>query len=136
MNKYFLIVIGLLALVCVFLLVKNVKKEEGLSKEIDFTYELNAGIPFKRVYEIEDESIVGFVNSSIVKDENTNGKVGASVYTKYVFKGLKEGETTITFKVVSITGEYEDTDIEVHKVKVDKDLNITVIGEKNEGKTK
>jgi hypothetical protein len=130
MNKYFYVIILVILIVSLFFVFKGIKTNNN--KEIDFTYKLNAGIPFKRVYEIEDESIVSFVNSSIVKDENTNGKVGASVYTKYVFKGLKEGETTITFKVVSITGEYEDSDIEVHKIKVDKDLNIKVIGENNE----
>ncbi len=130
MNKYFYVIILVILIVSLFFVFKGIKTNNN--KEIDFTYKLNAGIPFKRVYEIEDDSIVSFVNSSIVKDENTNGKVGASVYTKYVFKGLKEGETTITFKVVSITGEYEDSDIEVHKIKVDKDLNIKVIGENNE----
>lgn len=130
MNKYFYVIILVILIISLFFVFKGIKTNNN--KEIDFTYKLNAGIPFKRVYEIEDESIVSFVNSSIVKDENTNGKVGASVYTKYVFKGLKEGETTITFKVVSITGEYEDSDIEVHKIKVDKDLNIKVIGENNE----
>ena len=130
MNKYFYVIILVILIVSLFFVFKGIKTNNN--KKIDFTYKLNAGIPFKRVYEIEDESIVSFVNSSIVKDENTNGKVGASVYTKYVFKGLKEGETTITFKVVSITGEYEDSDIEVHKIKVDKDLNIKVIGENNE----
>lgn len=134
MNKYFYVLIVIILVVSLFFVVKGLKKND--SKELELTYEINAGIPFKWVYEIEDESIVEFVKSYVVKDENTNGKVGASVYTNYVFKGLKEGETTITFKIVSITGEYEDVETEVNKVKVDKDLNIYLIGDNNERITK
>ena len=136
MNKYILIIISVIALLCLIFIIKDIKdKEQKTSKELEFTYEINAGIPFKRVYEIEDDSVVGFVKSYVVKDENTNGKVGASVYTNYVFKGLKEGETTITFKVVSITGEYEDSQIEVHNVIVDKDLNISLVKGINDEET-
>ena len=128
MNKYLLIGISLvLLIVIVFGVIKLVNKKEESSKQLELTYEINAGIPFKWVYEIEDESIVEYVKSYVLKDENTGGKVGASVYTNYVFKGLKEGTTTITFKIVSITGEREDSNIEVHKVKVDKDLNISLV---------
>ena len=104
-------------------------KKKSNPKELELTYEINAGIPFKWVYEIEDKDVVEFVKSYVVRDDNKGGKVGASVYTNYVFKGLKEGETTITFKVVSITGEREDANHEVHRVKVDKDLNISLIDE-------
>ena len=95
-------------------------------KQLELTYEINAGIPFKWEYEIEDETIVEFVKSYVIRDDNKGGKVGASVYTNYVFKGLKEGTTTITFKCVSITGEHENTKEIHHKVKVDKDLNISL----------
>ena len=130
MNKYIVIII------CVLLIIGGViyyffGKNKKSSKELELTYEINAGIPFKWVYEIENPEIVEFVKSYVIKDENTNGKVGASVYTNYVFKGLKEGETTITFKIVSITGEYEDTSHKTHKVKVDKDLNISLIKEED-----
>ena len=87
---------------------------------------LNAGIPFKWEFEIEDESIAKFVKSYVVKDENTNGKVGASVYTNYVFKGLKEGKTKITFKFVSITDEKVEKE-ETHTVKVDRNKNISLV---------
>ena len=128
MNKYLIIGIGLVLLITAgFVVLKIVNKKEESSKQLELTYEINAGIPFKWVYEIEDKSVVEFVKSYVLKDENTGGKVGASVYTNYVFKGLKEGTTTITFKIVSITGEMEDSNIEVHKVKVDKDLNISLV---------
>ena len=129
MNKNIIIIICVSILIIggiiYFVLCKNKKN----TKELELTYEINAGIPFKWVYEIENPEIVGFVKSYVIKDENTNGKVGASVYTNYVFKGLKEGETSITFKIVSITGEYEDTSHETHKVKVDENLNISLIKE-------
>ncbi len=128
MNKYVLIgSIVVLIVVLIFVVKEYIIKSNKSSQELEFTYEINAGIPFKWVYEIEDSEIIQFVKSYVVKDENTNGKVGASVYTNYVFKGVKEGTTTITFKTVSITGEYEDSNIEVHKVKVDKDLNISLV---------
>ena len=132
MNKY--VLIGCIVVfigVLIFVLKQYVIKSNKSSKELELTYEINAGIPFKWVYEIEDSEIVQFVKSYVVKDENTDGKVGASVYTNYVFKGVKEGTTTITFKTVSITGEYEDSNIEVHKVKVDSNGNISLIKEEN-----
>ncbi len=130
MNKYIFISIGIILIIgLVFILILTKPHKNDDPKQLELTYEINAGIPFKWVYEIEDESIVEFVKSYVIQDDNTDGKVGASVYTNYVFKGLKEGETTITFKVVSITGEYEDSQIEVHKVRVDSDLNISLIKE-------
>ena len=91
---------------------------------------MSAGIPFKRIYEIEDESIVKLVKSYISKDENTGGKVGAPVYTSYVFQGLKEGTTTITFKVVSLEDENNIMSVDKNIVKVDIDGNISVLEEK------
>ena len=130
MEKIYLIIIGIILISCTLFFYLKPKKSNN-PKELELTYEINAGIPFKWVYEIEDESVVEFVKRYVIQDDNNGGKVGASVYTNYVFKGLKEGETTITFKIVSITGEHEDSNIKIHKVKVDKDLNISLIGESN-----
>ena len=130
MNKFILITIVIVLVLCVLFFV--LKKERSIPKDpkvLELTYEINAGIPFKWEYEIEDESIVKFVKSYVLKDENTGAKTGASVYTNYVFEGLKEGTTTITFKTVSITGEYPDSNIEKNVVTVDKDLNISLVGE-------
>ena len=130
MNKYVIFGISIAILAIILIVIKfMMPKTNKTTKELEFTYEINAGIPFKRVYEIKDESVVEFVKSYVIRDDNTGGKVGASVYTNYVFKGLKEGETTITFKVVSITGEHEDLEEDVHRVKIDSDLNISVIKE-------
>ena len=134
MNKYILIgiivlLIVLLIVLCLWFFVLKGNDKDNNSKVLELTYEINAGIPFKWEYEIEDESIVKFVKSYVVKDENTGAKTGASVYTNYVFEGLKEGTTTITFKTVSITSEYPDSNIEKNIVKVDKDLNISLVEE-------
>ena len=126
MNKIVIIVLAFLIvfLVALKLVIPSVKDNP---KELELTYKISAGIPFKWEYEIEDESIVGFVKSYVVRDDNKGGKVGASVYTDYVFKGLKEGTTTITFRTVSITGEYPDSNIEKNIVRVDKNLNVTLV---------
>ena len=125
MNKKILIstlAVLVIIIVGVFCGIKLANKP----KQLELTYEKNAGIPFKWEFEIEDESIAKFVKSYVVKDENTNGKVGASVYTNYVFKGLKEGKTKITFKFVSITDEKVEKE-ETHTVKVDRNKNISLV---------
>ncbi len=129
MNKYVFFGLGLIVLIIIGIIIKI--KTDNSKKELVLNYKISAGIPFKWVYEIENPEVVEFVKSYVTRDDNKGGKVGAKVYTNYVFKGLKEGETTITFKIVSITGEYEDTSHEVHKVIVDKDLNITLIDSNN-----
>ena len=124
------IIIGISVLVIGVLLFFMWPKKS--SKELELTYEINAGIPYKWVYEIEDPTIIEFVKSYVLKDDNTGSIVGASVYTNYVFKGLKEGVTTITFKCISITDETDIWKEEKTKVKVDKDGNISIVVESNE----
>ncbi len=131
MNKDILISIIGTILVCTLILIKvTVHKNGKLSKELVLTYKMSAGIPFKRIFEIEDESVVEFVQSYIIKDENKGGIVGAPIYTNYVFKGLKEGSTTITFKEISITDDSDIVTEEKTNVHVDKDLNISIVVDK------
>ena len=124
MNSKVLIVFGVFIIVIViFVLIKTVVLNNDSTKELELTYEINAGIPFKWEWEIENEEIAEFVKSYVVRDDNKGGIVGASVYTNYVFKGLKEGSTKITFKYVNFTtGEVFEE--KTHVVKVDKDNNI------------
>lgn len=105
---------------------KFINFDKKSSKKLILHYKISAGIPFRWEYEIEDEGIVQFVESYVVKNENTGGKVGAPIYTDYVFKGLKKGETSIVFKYVNFTEEIV-SGREVHKVIVDDDLNITLV---------
>ena len=120
------IVIGIVVVIIVAVLLIILLPKKNSLKEIEITKVISAGIPFRWEYEIKDKDIVEFVRSYVVKDENTGGKVGAKVHTNYVFKGLKEGNTDITFRVVSITNEYEPYDETVYHINVDKDLNIKI----------
>ena len=137
MHKVVMIIISVVVLLGVGLLVyKLVSKDKPIEepkpeknpKELEIMKDISAGIPFKWEIVIEDESIVEYVRSYVVKDENTGGKVGAKVYTNYVFKGLKEGRTNVVFKFVNFTTNesYEEDKYPVH---VDKDLNISLIVE-------
>ena len=124
MNKH--LITGIIFIAAgVILLIINFNNKKA-SKELELTYKTNGGVPYKWEYTIEDEEIVKFVKSYEVENQNTDGRVGAPIKTAYVFTGLKEGSTTITFKYVSIVDGKVDKE-EVTKVKVDKSKKITVI---------
>ena len=120
-----IVVAVVLLLILVLIGIKYIAKED--TKKLEITKEINAGIPFKWEYTIEDSSIVKCSKVYVLKDENTNGKVGAPVYKNYVFKGLKEGKTTVIFKLVSITDEDYPSEEEKYNIRVDKDLNISLV---------
>lgn len=96
------------------------------SKQLELTYYTNGGVPYKWEYQIEDESVVGFVESYEIDNKNKNGIVGAPISINYVFKGLKKGTTTITFKYVNITDGTIEKE-EKHNIKVDKNKNISLV---------
>ena len=120
------IVLGII-IVLALVVILIIKLTDNSSKQIEITKEINAGIPYKWEYTIEDPTIVECSKVYVLKDENKNGKVGASIYRNYVFKGLKEGVTKVTFKFTSITNENEDGQEDVYTLKVDKDLNISLV---------
>ena len=122
MNKKIIIIVSLLLLVIIVIGIKLFKDDSVL----ELTYETNGGVPFKWEYQIEDESIVEYVKSYVVKDENKNGKVGAPIYTNYVFKGLKKGTTTITFRYVNIIDNSISTE-EIINIKVDSNKKISLV---------
>ena len=95
-------------------------------KELELTYQTNGGVPFKWEYEIEDETIVKFVKSYEIENKNVNGMVGAPISKNYVFKGLKKGTTTVTFKYINITDGTISKE-EKHTLKVDKNKKISLI---------
>lgn len=135
MTNKIVIIIGLFIILVgvLFFIFKNslFNKINSNPKQLELTYEINAGIPFKWEYEIEDDSIVKFVKSYVVRDENTGGKVGASVYTNYVFESVKPGTTTIKFKYVNFADDYISGERK-HVVNVDNDLNISLVKEDKE----
>ena len=100
------------------------------SKELELTYKSNGGVPYEWKYEIEDPSIVEFVKSYVIEDKNKEGMTGAPISTNYVFKGLKEGTTVVTFKYVSIVDGSIDKE-EKNTIKVDKYKNISLQGNNN-----
>ena len=69
--------------------------------QIEITYIINAGIPFKWECKVKDESIIKYIDKYVSKDENTNAQTGAPVHINYIFEGLKEGKTIITFQYVN-----------------------------------
>ena len=48
------------------------------------------------------------------------------VYINYIFRGLKEGKTTITFKYINVIDDSIEKEDKV-RVKVDKHKNISLI---------
>ena len=130
-NIIIWIIVGVI-LVALMVLAANISTLKGNNKTLEITKEINAGIPFKWEYVIEDPNIVEFKKSYVIRDDNKGGLVGGKVTTNYVFVGKKEGETTITFRFVSITNEDYPPEEEVYKIKVDKDLNISLVTTKNE----
>ena len=126
MNKKVLILIGIIVVLLIGGVIISLNIFDESSKILELTYKQNAGVPYKWEYKIEDESIVKFVKSYVVEDDNKDGKVGAPIYTNYVFKGIKKGTTTITFKFINITNNKVEKE-EVNKVKVDEFGNISLV---------
>ena len=114
-----LFLIGFTVIIGITLIGKN----EG-SKTLELTYQTNGGVPYEWKYEIEDESIVKLVKQySEAQDDLDGGQVNE----KFVFKGLKQGKTTIAFKYVSITDQTVEKEEKV-TVRVDKNKNISLVG--------
>ncbi len=123
MNKKVMIGILIIFIAAIFVVIRIIS---GDSKQIELTYKTNGGVAYTWQYEIEDESIVKFVKSYEIENQNKNGLVGAHISINYVFKGLKEGVTTITFKYVNITDGTIDKEDKV-TVKVDNHKNISLV---------
>lgn len=94
-------------------------------KTLELTYNTNGGVPCEWKYEIEDKNIVEFVKSYEVENNNNN-MVGSPISINYVFKGLKKGTTTITFKYVNITDGTIEKEEKLN-IKVDKNKNISLV---------
>ena len=125
MNKKVMIGIGIIVLVVLFIVIKIAIPSNTGNKELELTYKSNAGVPYKWEYKIEDESIVEFVRTKDITSEVDKELNGGLIYTNYIFKGLQEGKTTITFKYVSIVDGSVDKEEKV-TVKVDKYKNISL----------
>ena len=79
----------------------------------EITLEENPSTGYVWSYEIEDESIVKFVSDEFVggDDEISEGAPGKHVW---VFEGVKDGDTTITFECARSFEDGEPFDIIVY----------------------
>ena len=128
MNKKVIIgiSIGVIIIAVLFVIFKFIVPNVTGSKTIELTYKTNGGVPYKWEYQIEDESIAQFVEAKDITPEQEKKMVGATISTNYVFKGVKEGKTTITFKYVNIISNVVEKEEKV-TVKVDKHKNISLV---------
>lgn len=126
MNKKVMIGIVIIFAAVLFIVLKIVIPNTTGSKELELTYKTNGGVPYKWEYKIEDESIVEFVKTKDITSEEDKKLTGGPVYINYIFKGLKKGKTTITFKYVNITNGSIEKENKI-AVKVDKYKNISLI---------
>ena len=122
---YLLILITVLVIALVVISVVFKKEEKNDDKTLKIAVQTNGGVPYKWEYEIEDESIIKYVKTKEIENDNKDGKVGAKVVLEFHFKGLKKGSTTIKLKYVSIT-DNTVAEENVYKATVDKDLKIEV----------
>ena len=125
MNKKIMISIGIIVFLLLFTFIYLFLNINNY-KELKLTYKTNGGVPYEWKYKIADESIVKFVKTKDITSKEDKKLVGGPVYINYIFKGIKKGKTTITFKYVNVvdgTIEKEDKII----VKVDKNKNISLV---------
>ena len=124
-----MLIIGVLLLTTVFMVTgcNNEKKPEvdnnKTTKTAEVVQSLAGGIPYSWEYKIADASIAKFKET---KEQSSDSEMtGGAESTSYIFEGLKEGKTTITFELKSV---FDDSVEETknYNVVVDKNLNITI----------
>ena len=116
-----LFVIVVVGLICFFLIFHNTSR-----KNLELEYKTNGGVPFKWEFEIEDPDIIEFSDKKEEENNNKDGMVGAKIVTKYIFKGLKEGKTSIIFRYVDVRDGTISEEV-INKVSVDKNKNARLI---------
>ena len=124
MKKRKMIIFGCLFLLGVVIGLTACLLSDDSSKQLELTYSTKGGVPYEWKYEIKDNSIVKLVKKYTV-DKEKGIIEGGNIDINYVFKGLKEGKTTIIFKYVSLDGEVVKE--EKQTVKVDKNKNISLV---------
>lgn len=125
MNKKVMVCISIILVVTLLMVLKVIIPSISGNKELELTYKSNGGVPYKWEYKIEDESIVKFVRTKDITSKENKKLDGGPVYTNYIFKGLKQGKTTITFKYTDIVDGSVDKE-EKLTVNVDKYKNISL----------
>lgn len=126
MNKKVLIVIGIVFIIILLFVFKFMMIKTKGSKTLELTYKTNGGVPYKWEYKIDNESIVQFVETKNITPDKYKNLDGGPVYINFVFKGIKKGKTTITFKYINIVNKSVEKE-ETVTVKVDRYKNIYLI---------
>ena len=122
-NKIVILLLVIILIGGIYMIIKHI---DNGHKKLEITRQINAGIPFRWEYEIEDPTVVEFVKSYVIENDNKGGKVGGKISTNYVFKGLKKGSTKIKFNYVHFTENKVDSTDEF-TVRVDDNLNISIV---------
>lgn len=121
-KKYIICsIIALLILIIGLIIIACSRKKEFNDKAV-IELSTNGGVPYNWEYTIEDKSIVKLDKQD---SKAKNNLEGGPVELKYYFKGVKEGNTTITFNYKNITDETVD-ETKVYNVIVDKKLKIKI----------
>ncbi len=116
-NLIIICVISIVILLIVGLLILFLNKNDD---SIIITE--NGGTSSRWEYEIEDKTIVEFDKTNIISSSNNEG---GEIKTEYIFKGLKEGKTTIKFNHYDFVNDVIEETI-VYEANVDKNLNIKI----------
>lgn len=127
MNKKILVGIGVILVAVIITVVCVMGKDAKGSKELEITRKSNGGVPYKWEYTIEDESIIKLDRTKDITSKEDKQLDGGPVYINYIFKGLKKGKTTVTFKYVSIIDGLVEKE-ETFTIKVDGNKNIALQG--------
>ena len=123
MNKKILLFIISFIIVILLIIIGFSKSK----KELDIVLKTNGGVPYEWKYSLSNDNIKLVKQYSKVKNKDKE-LAGGPVEIHYVFKGVKKGETKITFKYVNFVNNTESKK-NIYKVKVDKNMNISYVEE-------
>ena len=116
-KKTIIIVIIILVILAVFIVLINSKKVN------EVVLKTKGGVSYLWEYMIENDGIIELEEKE--SEEKTRNVIGGEKEQHFVFKGLKEGTTTITFDHRNIV-ENNVTNTKKYKVTVNKKLEVNI----------
>ena len=117
-NKKTIIIVGIiLVILAVFIVLINSKKVN------EVVLKTKGGVLYLWEYMIENDGIIELEEKE--SEEKTRNVIGGEKEQHFVFKGLKEGTTTITFDHRNIV-ENNVTNTKKYKVTVNKKLEVNI----------
>ena len=115
------ILIGAITFIVLITIVLIIAK--SLKKTDEIILKNRGGVSYNWEYIIEDKNIISFKEKE--SQEKTKNLVGGEVEEHFIFKGLKEGSTTIKFEYRNfVDNSVKET--KKYKVKVDKKLRVDI----------